>query len=67
MIKSISISFPILHATSLGFYEIIKENIMKFVRESHLSKKVTRYLNSTFIVLITKKKNSMSFNDYHEI
>jgi hypothetical protein len=40
----------------MGFYNMMKEDLLKVVQESQSSSKVLGALNSTFLVLIRKKK-----------
>ena len=40
----------------LGFYDLIKDDLLKVVKESQKSGKVLGALNSTFISLFSKKK-----------
>jgi hypothetical protein len=51
----------------LGFFEFLKEDLIKVVRESQRSGKVLGALNSTFIALIPKKQDSGAFEDFRSI
>lgn len=51
----------------MGFYDLLKEDLFKIVRESKSSSKVLGPLNSTFIALIPKKQKGLSFSDYMPI
>jgi hypothetical protein len=50
----------------LGFYDMLKEDILKVVRESQRSGKVLGTFNSMFITLIPKKQDGVSFGDYRQ-
>ena len=45
----------------LGFYHMLKGDILKVVRESQRTGKVLGEMNATFITLIPKKDNLESF------
>lgn len=49
---------------NVGFHDLIKDGLLKVVKESC---KVLSQLNSTFIMLIPKKKKVDSLNDYRSI
>jgi hypothetical protein len=51
----------------VGFYELLKDDLLKVVRESQSSGKVLGCLNSTFLALIPKNQSGRSFSDYHLI
>jgi hypothetical protein len=51
----------------INFYELIKEDLLKMVRESQRSEKMLGSFNSTFIALIPKKQDGKSFGDYRSI
>ena len=44
-----------------GFYDLVKEDLLKTVQESQRDGKVFGALNSTFLALIPKKQNPSSF------
>ena len=48
----------------LGFYDCIKEDILKLVKESQKSRKVLGMINSKKNSLIPKNKKYDSFNDF---
>ena len=50
-----------------GFYELLKHDLLKVVRESHRLGKVLGALNTTFLALISKKQKSSSFKDFKPI
>ena len=51
----------------LGFYDLIKDDILKVVRESQREGKVLGSMNATFITLIPKKQNGKTFEDFRPI
>jgi hypothetical protein len=51
----------------LGFYEILEEDLSRVMEESHTSKKVPTTFNTTFIALIPKNDNPVSFEEFHPI
>jgi hypothetical protein len=51
----------------LVFYDLMKADLLKVVRESQRSRKILGSLNSTFITLIPKKKDGLSFGDLRPI
>jgi hypothetical protein len=51
----------------LGFFNLIKEDLLKVVLESQSLSKVLSSLNETFLVLIPKKQDVVSFEDYMPI
>jgi hypothetical protein len=51
----------------VGFYDLIKEYILKVVRESQNSSKMLGSFNSTFPTLIPKSQSGRSFSDYRPI
>ena len=50
-----------------GFFELVKGYFLKVVKESQRAGKVLGALNSTFLALIPKKRNSSSFEDFRPI
>jgi hypothetical protein len=48
----------------LGFYDLLKEDLLKVVREFQRTRKVLGSFNSTFITLILKKQDGVTFGDY---
>ena len=44
-----------------GFFDLVKEDLLKVVQESQRAGKVLGALNSTFLALIPKKQNPSSF------
>ena len=48
----------------LGFYDLIKKDILAVVQESRKSGKVLGSMNNTFIALIPKKHKCEAFEDY---
>jgi hypothetical protein len=52
------------HSLILKFYDLLKVDILKVVRESQRFGKVLGSLNSTFISLIPKKHDGVSFKDF---
>jgi hypothetical protein len=51
----------------LGFYYHLEKGLFRNVEESNLSSKVLDAFNSTFISLIPKKNDSLSFEDYRDV
>jgi hypothetical protein len=51
----------------LGFYEIIEDNLMRFIEESQSSWKRIDIFNTTFIALIPKSYNPESYEEYRPI
>ena len=51
----------------LGFYDLIKKDILAVVQESKKSGKVLGSMNSTFIALIPKKQKCEAFEEYRPI
>ena len=51
----------------LGFYDLIKKDILAVVQESRKSRKVLGSMNNTFIALIPKKQKCEAFEDYRPI
>ena len=51
----------------LGFYELIKGDLLKVIKESQRSGKVLGALNATFITLIPKKNKGETFEDFRPI
>ena len=51
----------------LGFYDLIKKDILALVQESRKSRKLLGSMNSTFIALIPKKQKCEAFEDYRPI
>jgi hypothetical protein len=52
---------------SLGFYETLEEDLMRVINESRLSWRMLAAFNSTFIALILKEDNLISFDQYGPI
>ena len=50
-----------------GFYDLVKEDLLKAVQESQRAEKVLGALNSTFLALIPKKQNPSSFEEFRPI
>ena len=50
-----------------GFYDLVKEYLLKTVQESQRVGKVLGALNSTFLALIPKKQNPSSFEEMRPI
>jgi len=48
----------------LCFYDLLKEDLLKVVRESQRIGKFLGSFNSTFITLIPKKQYGVTFRDY---
>ena len=51
----------------LGFYDLLKKDILKVVKESQRSGKVLGMINSTFLTLISKKQKPQSFDEFKPI
>jgi hypothetical protein len=51
----------------LGFFDLLKYDLVKVVNESQRMGKVWGSFNSTFLALIPKKKDLDSFTDFHLI
>ena len=51
----------------LGFYDLLKTDILKVVRESQRTGKVLGAMNATFITLIPKKQRGETFEDFRPI
>ena len=51
----------------LGFYDLIKKDILAMVHESRKSGKVLGNMNSTFNAIIPKKQKCEAFEDYRPI
>ena len=49
----------------LGFFDLLKYDLLKVVKEPQKSQKVLDSLNSTFIALIPKSQNPSTFGDFH--
>jgi hypothetical protein len=49
------------------FFDLVGVDLLQMVEYSHIKGKIHGSLNSTFLVLIPKKNNSLSFNDYRLI
>ena len=52
---------------SNSFYEFLKEDLLEVVKESQRIGRVHGALNSTFLCLIPKKQDVVSFDDFHLI
>ena len=50
-----------------GFFDLVKEDLLKAVQESQRVGKVLGALNSTFLALIPKKQNPSSFEEFRPI
>ena len=50
-----------------GFYDLVKEDLLKIVQESQRVGKVLGALNFTFLALIPKKQNPASFEEFRPI
>ena len=50
-----------------GFYDLVKEDLLKAVKESQRVRKVLGALNMTFLALIPKKQNPSSFEQFRPI
>ena len=51
----------------LGFYDLMKNDILEVVRESQESRKFLGSINSTFLSLIPKKQKLQTFEDFRPI
>jgi hypothetical protein len=51
----------------IGFFEILKDVLPKVVHESKCNERILGALNSTYLVLIPKKKEDSSFEYFHPI
>lgn len=51
----------------IGFYDLLKEDILKVVKDSRHMGYIHGSLNSTIICLVPKKKGTHSFEYYHPI
>jgi hypothetical protein len=51
----------------LGFYDLIKEDLLLVVRESQRLGKMLGVMNSTFLTLILNKQDGVSFDNYRHI
>jgi hypothetical protein len=49
------------------FFDLVGSDLLQMVEDSRIKGKISRSLNSTFLVLIPKENNSVSFNDYRPI
>jgi len=49
------------------FWEVVKGDIMRFITDFHRNDKLTRGINSTFIVLIPKVDSPQSLHDFRPI
>ena len=50
-----------------GFYDLVKEDLLKAVKESQRTGKVLGALDSTFLALIPKKHNPCTFEEFRTI
>ena len=50
-----------------GFYDLVKEDLLKVVQESQRARKVLAALNSTLLALIYKNQNPSSFEEFRPI
>ena len=48
----------------LGFYDLLKKDILEVVKESQNSRKVLGMMNSAFLTLILKKQKAQTFDDF---
>lgn len=48
-------------------WEIVKEDVMRFMHEFHMNGKLTRGCNASFITLIPKNEGSCNSNNYMPI
>ncbi|XP_028058428.1 uncharacterized protein LOC114262269 [Camellia sinensis] len=64
-----SFSSQIVAAAKTLFYsqEVIKEEMLNFMKEFHTNGGLTTRLNSTFITLIPKKNKAINLNEYRPI
>jgi hypothetical protein len=51
----------------LHFFDLVGEDLLQMVEDSRIKGKVMGSLNSTFLVLIPKQQNSLTFSDYRPI
>ena len=51
----------------VGFFDLIKANILKVVQESQISSKILASSNKTFLPLIPKYQDSTSFEEFKPI
>jgi hypothetical protein len=51
----------------IHFFDLVGEDILQMVEHSRLNGKVIGSINSTFLALIPKENNPVSFNDYRPI
>ena len=51
----------------LGFYDFLKDGLLKVVRESQRKGKFLGAMNATFITLILKKQKGETFEDFRPI
>jgi hypothetical protein len=49
------------------FFDLVGADLLQMVEDSRIKGKIFGSLNSTFLVLIPKENNSVSFNDYRPI
>jgi hypothetical protein len=49
------------------FFDLVGSDLLQMVEDSRIKGKISKSLNSTFLVLIPKENNSISFNDYRPI
>jgi hypothetical protein len=49
------------------FFDLVGDDLLQMVEDSRINGKVFGSLNSTFLALIPKENNSVSFNDYRPI
>ena len=49
------------------FWPAIKSDVLRFISEFHRNGKLTKSINCTFIVLISKVESPYRLNDYHHI
>jgi hypothetical protein len=51
----------------LGFYDILKEDLLRLINKYRVSRRMSVSFNSTFIVLIPKYDNLVYFDQYKPI
>jgi hypothetical protein len=51
----------------IHFFDLVGEDLLQMVEDSRIRGKIHGSLNSTFLVLIPKENNSLSFSDYRPI
>jgi hypothetical protein len=51
----------------LHFFDLVGEDLLQMVEDSRIKGKVIGSLNSTFLVLIPKQKNTLTFSDFRPI